>query len=158
MGVYHFYVGRDSLRKMKYIAIDYGTKRVGIALSDEGGQLAFPKDILKNDKDLIPNLLRIIESEDVHNIVIGASFDKDGNPNSVMAHIEKFKPALEAKCQIPIYFEKEHMTSVHARNFRDEIMDNGRRKTKTDNKIDASAAALILQRFLDREKMKNIIQ
>lgn len=142
---------------MRYLGIDYGKKRVGIALSDEEGTLAFPKTILKNEKSLTREILDIVQKENVMEIVLGASFDEFGNPNEIMADIEKFKTLLEKESGLPVHFQKEAMTSVHARNFRDEMRDDGRRRPQKNEAIDASAAALILQRFLDREKIKNSI-
>jgi RNase H-fold protein (predicted Holliday junction resolvase) len=69
-----------------------------------------------------------------------------------MGSIEEFKRNLEGELDLPIYFEKEFMTSIFARG-NDGKKDNNARKEKKDNnkKIDDSAAALILQRYLDRK-------
>ncbi|GMQ95166.1 MAG: Holliday junction resolvase RuvX [Patescibacteria group bacterium] len=137
---------------MKYIGIDYGTKRVGIALSDEGGMLAFPHSVLTNDKDLAENVKNVCEEESVSAIVMGESLDSAGAPNSIMENILPFKEKLEKELGLPVYLEPEFMTSMHA------AIGLPVRRTQTGEKkgefkkeaLDASAAALILQRYLDK--------
>ena len=137
---------------MRYLGIDYGAKRVGLALSDEEGNMAFPYKILKNDLELVDTVHNICGTEEVSAIVLGESHDLSGKPNKIMGSIEEFKRNLEGELDLPIYFEKEFMTSIFARG------NNGKRtndamkiKKGKDKKIDDSAAALILQRYLDRK-------
>ena len=137
---------------MRYLGIDYGAKRVGLALSDEEGNMAFPYKILKNDLELVDTVHNICGTEEVSAIVLGESHDLSGKPNKIMGSIEELKRNLEGELDLPIYFEKEFMTSIFARG------NNGKRtndamkiKKRKDKKIDDSAAALILQRYLDRK-------
>ena len=137
---------------MRYLGIDYGAKRVGLALSDEEGNMAFPYKILKNDLELVDTVHNICGTEEVSAIVLGESHDLSGKPNKIMGSIEELKRNLEGELDLPIYFEKEFMTSIFARG------NNGKRtndamkiKKGKDKKIDDSAAALILQRYLDRK-------
>lgn len=124
---------------MKYIGIDFGSKRVGIAVSDESGSLAFPKVVLANDKKLLSLILKIAEEENALGIVIGESKNYSGEPNRIMEEIEKFKKEIEEKTKLEIYFEPEFMTSVQA------VQLQGKNKM-----LDASAATIILQSFLDK--------
>jgi putative Holliday junction resolvase len=137
---------------MRYLGIDYGEKRVGLSLSDEEGKMAFPYKIIKNDLELVDNIHNICGKEEVSAIVLGESHDLSGKPNKIMGCIEEFKRNLESELDLPIYFEKEFMTSVFARG------NNGKKKNDAmkikkgkDKKVDDSAAALILQRYLDRK-------
>lgn len=137
---------------MRYLGIDYGTKRVGLALSDDGGTMAFPYKIIGNNLELIDVIHNICGVEEVSAIVLGESTDLSGKPNKIMGSIEEFKRNLEAELELPISFEKEFMTSIFARGNVGKKENNARKDKKSESKkIDDSAAALILQRFLDRK-------
>jgi len=140
---------------MRYLGIDYGAKRVGLALSDPEGNLAFPYKIIKNDLELVDKIHNICGEEEVSAIVLGESHDLSGKPNKIMGCIEEFKRNLEGELDLPIYFEKEFMTSIFARGNGGK-KENDARKSKKEKseKIDDSAAALILQRYLDRKNLK----
>ena len=68
---------------MKYLGIDFGMKRVGIAVSNEEGTIAFPRVILKNDESLVADILKIIEAEKVGAIVIGDTKALSGEPTPI---------------------------------------------------------------------------
>jgi putative Holliday junction resolvase len=137
---------------MRYLGIDYGSKRVGLSLSDDEGRMAFPYKIIGNNLELIDTIHNICGTEEVSAIVLGESVDLSGKPNKIMGSIEEFKRNLEAELELPIYFEKEFMTSIFARGNDGKKENNARKGKKTkDKKIDDSAAALILQRYLDRK-------
>lgn len=148
---------------MKTLGIDYGTKRIGIAITDEGGKLAFPKEILINDTNTLKNLEQILKKENIKEIVIGESVDFSGKLNSLSARIEVFILELKEKFKLPIYKQVEFLTSVEARkspNAKKQFNSSGAHskvKQIKSGRIDASAAALILQRYLDK-KNKNIVQ
>ncbi len=148
---------------MKTLGIDYGTKRIGIAITDEGGKLAFPKEILINDTNTLKNLEQILKKENIEEIVIGESVDFSGKLNSLSARIEVFILELKEKFKLPIYKQVEFLTSVEARkspNAKKQFNSSGAHskvKQIKSGRIDASAAALILQRYLDK-KNKNIVQ
>lgn len=141
---------------MKFLGIDYGTKRVGIAISDEGGRMAFPKEIILNDSNIFGKIREILKTENVDEIIIGESVDFSGKLNALSARIEDFILDLQEKFDLPIHKQKEFLTSVEARKggATKEILtqkqSHSRLKDKKRGHIDASAAALILQRYLDR--------
>lgn len=141
---------------MRYLGIDYGSKRVGLSLSDEEGNIAFPYKIIKNDLELVDKIHNICGEEEVSAIVLGESHDLSGKPNKIMGSIEELKRNLEGELDLPIYFEKEFMTTIFARG-NDGKKENDARKNKKEKseKIDDSAAALILQRYLDRKNLNN---
>ncbi len=127
------------IKNSKTIGVDFGTKKVGIALSDEGGNFAIPKTVIKNDKDLIKSFEKILKEENVGEIVIGESVDYKGEENPVMEGVRDFIEKIKEFTDVPIILEPEFLTSSQVRN------------TQGDGKmIDASAAALILQSFLDK--------
>jgi len=88
---------------MKIIGIDYGKKRIGIAISDEDTNFAFPKKVLENNSDVINEIKNIIETEGVSKIVLGESKDFDMKDNPIMKDIKIFKEKLFLKKACPIY-------------------------------------------------------
>ena len=133
---------------MKYLGIDYGTKRTGIALSDDDGMMAFPREVLAvtTEEKLVADIGVICKEEGVEEIVVGESKNSEGEYNAVMKHIAPLKEKLEKVLGLPVHLELEFMTSMHA--------DIGQGRTKLR---DASAAALILQRYLDKQKKSSIL-
>lgn len=123
------------------LGIDFGTKRVGVALSDTSEVLAFPKVTLTNTKNLVSELAEICKKENVRIIVLGHSLDSQRNDNPVMEKVHPFKTELETTLGIPVIFEQESWSSMEATRFQGENVN-----------IDASAAAIILQRFLDKQR------
>jgi putative Holliday junction resolvase len=121
------------------MGIDFGTKKVGIALTDERGTMAFPHSVIPNDEDLQKNIEALITKEGVEQVVIGHSIDKEGRPNKVQEAIEAFMLDLTLSCGVPIELEKERFTTQEALRIQG--------KTKL---TDASAAALILDSYLMR--------
>jgi putative Holliday junction resolvase len=127
----------------RFLGIDYGTKRIGVAISDENGTLAFPKEIILNNSSTFKRFSEILKAENVSEIVVGESLDFDGKENKVMQEVKEFIAQITQMFSLPVYLEKEFLTSVEARRFHEGI-----------DRTDASAAALILQRYLDRKNKK----
>lgn len=144
---------------MRYLGIDYGSKRVGLSVSDENGQMAFPYKILANNLELNDSIHNICGQEGITAIVLGESYNLKGEKNKIMGSIEEFKKNIERELGIPVYLEKEFMTTIFARDLMDEASGFLKKNIKIAKKIakkktdsaDASAATLILQRFLDRK-------
>jgi putative Holliday junction resolvase len=126
---------------MKYLGIDYGAKRIGISISDDEGRLAFPHSTVPNDSRALETVSNIIIAEGASSVVVGESKNYKNEPNEIQKDIDEFVKKLEARgMELEISFEPEFMTSSQAE-----------RVTGKNEKIDASAAALILQSFLDRK-------
>ena len=98
----------------RFLGIDYGTKRIGVAISDENGTLAFPKEIVPNDLNSFKRISEIINKEKVREIVVGESVDFSGKLNALSGRIEVFILELEEKFKLPIHKQKEFLTSVEA--------------------------------------------
>ncbi len=133
---------------MKYLGVDYGTKRIGVAQSDESGTIAFPLSVVDAGSSAAAEVAALAKDNRIEKIVIGESHDLAGNPNPVMKNIDLFKKELEALLELPVVYEPEFMTSAQA--LRQGLDKRGAGNKKED--LDASAAALILQGFLDRTK------
>lgn len=128
---------------MKYLGIDYGEKNVGIAISDEEGVFAFAKTILQNDKQLLKKIAKLCQQEKIDAIVLGESKNLDGQDNLIQKKILLFKEGLEKNYNFLVYLEPEFMTSREAERLQEGV-----------DKIDASAAALILKSYLDKQNQK----
>lgn len=141
---------------MRILGVDFGTKRIGLAISDENGTLAFPKQILLNDANTFKNLGEILKKEKVSEIVVGESVDFSGKLNILSGRIEVFILELKEKFNLPVHKQKEFLTSVEARKAGNtkrtlsQSQVHSKVKQMKSGRIDASAAALILQRYLDK--------
>ena len=74
----------------RFLGIDYGTKRIGVAISDENKNLAFPKEIILNNQDTFKRFGEILKEEQISDIVIGESVDFSGKLNALSARIDVF--------------------------------------------------------------------
>lgn len=130
---------------MRYLGIDYGVKKIGLAISDEGGSFAFPFLIFANfsKENSVEKILKIIEEKNIEKIVIGESLNLKGEENKILKEAKSFSEKLKEKTNLEVYFEKEWLSTIEARRFQDR------------HDADDSAAAIILQRFLDKEAKRN---
>lgn len=136
---------------MKYIGIDYGTKKIGIAFSDENGSIAFPHAVIPAGRDALSAVAALITEKGAGKIVVGESRNFSGEKNEVMEDIEQFVRDLEQLTALPVAYEREFFTSaLAARQFAPE--EKSRKANPSQDTLDASAAALILQSYLDRNK------
>ena len=138
---------------MKYLGIDYGSKRIGVAVSDESAILAFPLGTIAAGEKALREVLDIIKENDVKFVVMGESLNFSQEKNPIMKAAEAFAEKLQDH-QVPVIFEPEFLTSALA--LRQTQGDPQRREkarkgpTESELNHDASAAALILQSYLDR--------
>ena len=131
---------------MRILGLDYGLKNVGVAVSDETATFAFPKDIFKNDEKIFTKIARIIEEDGISKIVVG-----DPGQNTISDQVKNFVKKIEENFKLPVFLEKEFMTSSHVSQAMGKKPVARLTKNEKSIKRDDSAAALILQRFLDRK-------
>jgi putative Holliday junction resolvase len=124
---------------MKYIGIDYGTKRIGLATSDDGGRMAFPLRVILNSRSVVPHIVKICKDEGVETIVIGESLDFKNTHNAIMRQITPFSEELKTASGLPVVFMNEVLSSREATHIQGDNKEN-----------DASAAAIILQSYLNK--------
>lgn len=126
---------------MRYMGIDYGSKRIGVAISDEDGRIAFPYGIVINrgGNSAVKDIIVIFSREHAGEIIVGLPIGLDGKDTKQTTDVRKFVDALKAKSAFPVTYENEMLTSrmAKAAGMRNEH-------------IDASSAALILQSYLDK--------
>jgi len=125
----------------RILGIDYGTKRVGIAMSDTDGLMAFPDDVLPNDSKLIEKIATKIKNNQIKKVSIGESKNYKMEDNAIMSDIIDLKEVIEKTMEIDVELEPEFMTSMQAEKIQGK-----------NDMIDASAAAIILQAHLDRKR------
>jgi putative Holliday junction resolvase len=131
------------------IGIDYGTKRIGVAISDTSWKLAFPLTVIQNgpsnkEKDsVIYEIRKILDEHDVQLVVIGESKDFKNKDNEIMDEVRDFKDTLDEEFWIETLFEPELFSTLQASRIQGEHAT-----------IDSSAAAVILQSYLDRIQAK----
>jgi len=130
---------------MRYLGIDYGHKKIGLALSDEQGDFVYPYKVISNNDNTVKMISKICSAEGVKEIVIGESRDLKGQPNVVFAGAKVLGDRL-AKCfpNKSIYFHNETYTSREAA-----------RVIGQDKELDARAAALMLESFLASRRKKS---
>lgn len=126
---------------MKYLGIDFGTKRIGLATNDDTATLAFPYKVISFGPKVIDEILGIIQKEGIAKVVLGESKDKNMKDNPVMKQIREFKTQLEEK-GVEVEFHSEFFSSAQVVSIMGE----------QNKSIDASAAAIILQSYLDLQK------
>lgn len=126
------------------MGIDYGTKKVGVALSDEAGTMGFPHSVVANDGRLFAHIRSLIAKENVDAVVIGESRSLHGSANPVALPAKEFGKQLHEESGLPVHFESEVFTTQEAQRDFEGVWQ---KKTAT---IDASAAALILTSYLSR--------
>lgn len=128
------------------MGLDYGAKRIGVAVSDENASMAFPREILLNDSHVLNEIGNIIKTEEIGKIVIG-----DPGDNQIKVAVEEFSKRIEEEFALPVIMEKEFMTSMHVSQAGGKKPIARLEKQDRSPKRDDSAAALILQRYLDKQ-------
>lgn len=119
---------------MRYLGIDYGTKRIGLAVSDPDGQLAFPYTTVGRLEDVTA----IVSQQHIGAIVVGLPQSLGGTDTSTTRIVRTFAAQLAESVQLPIVFENEVFTTKVAEAH------------SPPKATDAAAAALILQSYLDK--------
>lgn len=128
---------------MRYLGIDYGDKRIGVALSDAEGTIAFPRETIENrgDSAVLSFLKDIIKKEGVDALIVGLPLGQDRKETEQTKKVQAFIGLLHREIMLPVDSEDELLTTSIARG-------EGIEKEH----VDASAAALILQTYLDKQK------
>ena len=139
---------------MRTVGLDIGERRIGVAVSDATGTLARPLGVLRPaglDVDALDVVAREIgrlasEEDGVGAIVVGLPRRLDGTPTEMTSRVQQFARALGAKTSLPVTLQDERLSSREAES-RLAVRDKDWRSRKA--KLDAAAAAIILQDYLD---------
>ena len=126
---------------MKYLGIDFGSKKVGFAQSDDEGRIAFPLMISPNDANLFKDTLELIREMKFQVVVIGESVDGNGKLNPIAKEARAYGASIENAIDVKVVFEKEWYSTVEARK---------QPGNEGNHNVDDQAAAIVLQRHLDK--------
>ncbi len=134
---------------MRTLGIDFGKKRVGIAVSDPLGLTAQPLDVLENNKHLITRIKEICKEKEVILIVIGLPKSLSGELNASARDVIDFSEKLKTRIDIPVeMYDERFSTSAVQQTFKQTGVSERRGRSI----VDKMAAAVILSDYLDRKK------
>jgi putative Holliday junction resolvase len=133
---------------MRVLAIDHGTKRMGLALSDELGIVAQPLEAAPAEPfaQFLSRLKEIIQERQVELVLVGMPRNMDGSYGQAALKVQEFVAVLKEAIVIPVQTWDERLTSAQANRFLIQA-DVSRKARKT--KVDKTAAAILLQSYLD---------
>ncbi|MDO8753638.1 MAG: Holliday junction resolvase RuvX [Anaerolineales bacterium] len=139
---------------MRILAVDHGEKRIGIALSDSTATIASPLKVIQHVSRIIDaaQVAELAIQNEAELIIIGQSFDEDGNPNLAGRRAARFADELKNQTDIPIEMWDESFSTQIARSARIEL---GVTRKKRAGHQDAFAAVVILQSYLETRKHGN---
>ena len=135
---------------MRYLAIDYGLKRTGLAICDPRETIASPLTVFEGQKKLKDKISEIVQLENVEAIVIGLPLNMDGTESDLSRRVRKFGQQLSEDIELDIIFHDERLSSFNAEKKMAGQMTRKRKKKR----LDAVAAAEILQSFLEDKKYR----
>ena len=138
----------------RILALDYGAKRIGVALSDPLLTFAYPHITIANDDKTWKELDKLITEKKVSKIILGYPFREDGRQSSLSSRINKFKMDLEKRYKLEVILWDERYTSSIATEMM-ILSNNKKSKRKDKGIIDRNAAAIILQEYLNELKLKD---
>jgi putative Holliday junction resolvase len=135
----------------RILGIDFGTRRIGLALSDPTGTLASPLPFLENTslKEVVAKFQELVESHGVKTIVIGLPRNMDGSYGPSAQKVREFIAQIQPHIPAEIISQDERLTTVQASR---NLSQMGLTQKELRKKVDSSSAALILQQFLDRNR------
>jgi len=123
---------------MRYLGIDYGSKRLGLAISDPLGTMAFPLSVLENDDVLFDKIKSVCLEKEITDIVVGESKDFSQKENEIMKEVHPFLKKLKNELGVQAHLHPEFLTSREAEHLQG-----------SNDMNDASAAAIILTSYLN---------
>ncbi len=136
---------------MRYLSLDLGRKRIGMALSDETGLIATPLGVIqvRSPFQVFAEIVKRVAEYEAGKVVIGLPIQLNGKEGIEAERARTFAVELAKHLTIPIAFMDERLSSVAAERM---LLDAGHNRDKRRANIDATAAALILQTYLDLER------
>ena len=140
---------------MRYLGIDFGSKRIGLAISDELGIIAGKYGTLerKGVKTDTGKIAAIVQEENVRKIVVGFPINMDGSIGNSARRVEDFIKALQPHLDIPIETWDERLSTVSAQKV---LIKGDVRRKKRKKVVDQLAAVIILQNYLDHSNTQNV--
>ncbi|MCX5748982.1 MAG: Holliday junction resolvase RuvX [Candidatus Saganbacteria bacterium] len=134
---------------MRILAVDHGTKRIGIALSDPLGTTALPVTVIANDAKLFDNIKKLAEDYEAGEIVVGLPKALDGSMGLSAEKVIDFVKKLKGKIRIPVMTYDERLSTAAAQKM---LIGADMRRSQRKMVIDKIAAAYMLQSYMDSKK------
>ena len=134
---------------MRYLAIDYGNKRTGLAICDAEERIVSPLTVIHGQTDLLKKITDIIEVEKVEAVVLGLPLNMDDSQGPQAKLVLKFGDQLKANVDIPIHFQDERLSTFGA---EEKLAAADFTRGKKKKRLDAVAAAQILEAFLEQKR------
>ncbi|MBE0541399.1 MAG: Holliday junction resolvase RuvX [Verrucomicrobia bacterium] len=133
---------------MRILALDHGTKRIGVAVSDELKIIATPLEYILAEPfaDCLARLKEIVREKEVDLIIVGMPRNMDGTYGPAALKVQEFVAVLKDALTIPIKTLDERLTTVQAQKF---LIQGNVRRAQRKEKVDKTAAAILLQSYLD---------
>jgi putative holliday junction resolvase len=134
------------LSQMRYISIDYGNKITGLAICDQTETFVSPLMAIPTSKDLIGKIIEVVKTENVGALVLGLPLNMDDSVGPQAKKVQLFADQLEKHVGVPVFFQDERLSTFAAEG---KMIDMDLTRKGKKRRIDAIAAAEILQAFLD---------
>jgi putative Holliday junction resolvase len=133
---------------MRILALDHGSKRIGVAVSDETKTIAQPLEYIPAEPcaGFLERLRQLIQEKEVELILVGLPRNMDGSYGPAALKVQTFIAVLKDTIAVPIQTLDERLTSVQANRI---LIQGGVRRDKRKEKVDKMAAAILLQSYLD---------
>lgn len=133
---------------MRILALDYGTKRVGVAISDETLSIAQPVEYIPAEpaSGLLQRIQELIKNREVGLVIVGMPRNMDGTYGPAAAMVQEFVKSLKNALSIPVKTWDERLTTVQANRY---LREANVRQKKSRERVDKIAAAILLQSYLD---------
>ena len=136
---------------MRILALDIGERRIGVALSDPGGLLATPLTAIHRRRQAadVDEVLRLVDEHDAGRIVVGLPLELSGRRGTQAGRVSAFVRAMAERTQVPVETVDERYSTVQAQR---QLRESGVRPSRDRARVDAAAAAIILQSYLDSQR------
>jgi putative Holliday junction resolvase len=134
---------------MRYLAIDFGDKRTGLAICDAGETIVSPLTVIHGQKELLKKIKDIVEVEKVEAVVLGLPLNMDDSQGPQAKRIFKFADQLKGHIDIPLHFQDERLSTFSA---EEKLAAADFTRGKKKKRLDAVAAAEILDAFLQQKR------
>ena len=134
---------------MRYLAIDYGEKRTGLAICDADETIAAPLAVIQTQRELLRKIADIVRTQNVQAIVLGMPLNMDGSEGSQTRLVLKFAEQIKQHLDVPIHLQDERLSSFSA---EEKLAPAEFTRSKKRKRLDAVAAAAILEAFLQAKK------
>jgi len=136
---------------MRYLAIDYGDKRTGLAICDHDETIASPLAVIQGQKDLLKKIADVVQTENVEAIVMGLPLNMDDSQGPQVKLVFKFADQLKEHLSIPVHFQDERLSTFSA---EEKLAAADFTRGKKKKRLDAVAAATILEAFLEQKNAR----